>query len=181
LGSRVWDTRNGQFAFLALGFMIQVTMKKATSRSGFTFVEVMVATLVAGIALAGVLASALFATRLNYSSSQRFAAFALCKEPLEDIRETRFNEVLTTMTPVSGVRYSRVENNVPLTQQGPNGGVLITGTRRVDVWDYRAHASYLEHPHYYVRVRFTWRSRTGGDLSTNPQKMVEIWSRIYPR
>jgi len=161
--------------------MIEKSMKQATSRSGFSFVEVLIATLVAGIALAGVLASALFATRLNYSSSQRFAAFALSKEPLEDIRETRFDEVLNGFTLVSGVRYRRIENNVPLTQQGPNGGVLLTGTRTVDIWDYRNHASYLNHPHYYVRVRFTWNSRTGGDLATNPQKMVEIWSRIYPR
>lgn len=154
-----------------------------SKRQGFTLVEVMVATLVAGITLGGVLMSVLFATRLNYASSQHYAAFALCKEKVEELRERKFSEMTTGFTKMNSRRYQSIESDVPLMIQGPTGGTTITGTRRTEVWDYNTNppSRYEDNPHFYVRVRFFWNSRTQGDLSLNPERVSEVWSRIYPR
>lgn len=149
-------------------------------RAGFTLVEVMIATLVAGITFGGVLTSVLFATRLNYASSQHYAAFTLCKERIEELRETDYENLTDGFTKKSSRRYQLDEENIPLMIQGPSGGTTITGTRRTDVYDYRTISRYENEPHYYVRVRFTWRSRTQGNLAENPERVTELYSRIYP-
>lgn len=154
-------------------------------RNGFTFIEVMMSALVVGVTLGGVLFSVLFATRLNYLSSQRFAAFQLCKERVEELRETRFEDFLDDFDYLSGRRYRIRETDVPLTLQGPSGEVILTGTRETLVWDYSPTSAnqggpYSDSPHYLVRVRFDWQSITNLRQGRSSKRM-EVYARIYPR
>lgn len=153
--------------------MIRVGKK----RNGMSLVEVLMASLVLVLLLGGVGTSIVFALRLNYTNTQRFAAFALCKQKIEELQDLEFARVPTGMT-LTGGKYVLVENNMTLSAQGYDGKSSITGTRRTEITDNRASAT---DPNFLATVSFTWQSRTklsGG--STPTTHTISATSRIYP-
>ena len=148
---------------------------KSKSRAGMTLVEVMIGMLVSSIALAGVAISVIYATRLNYLNSQKFAAFQYCKDTLEQLRDRKFADIPQGFPAFSGGVSTRVENNLPLMSQGNARQVTITGSRSTRLTNLTSDSN----PRYDVQVTFTWQARLYRGAART--YTVAVDSRLYAR
>lgn len=140
-----------------------------------TLVEVMIGMLVSSIALAGVAISVIYATRLNYLNSQKFAAFQYCKDTLEQLRDRKFADIPQGFPAFSGGVSTRVENNLPLMSQGNARQVTITGSRSTRLTNLTSDSN----PRYDVQVTFTWQARLYRGAART--YTVAVDSRLYAR
>jgi hypothetical protein len=162
---------------------MNVTFK---AKSGMSLVEILISALVLLLLIGGLTTSVVFALRLNYTNTQQYAAFSLCKEQVEYLNDVIYSNRIQKVRgfTLTGGKYVMVENNLPLNVQGYSGQYSITGTRRTEVTDYTTPSghSYTNTPHLLVNVSFTWQARTklaaGAPLTT---QTADVWSRMYPR
>lgn len=147
------------------------------TRRGMTLIEVMIGMLVSSIALAGVAISVIYATRLNYLSAQKFAAFQYCKDMLEQLRDRKFNEISQGFPSFSGTpaQSTLTENNLPLMSQGTSGQVTINGTRTTRLTNQTAASD----SRYDVRITFSWQARLYRGAPRT--YTITLDSRLYPR
>ncbi len=150
---------------------------KSRSRRGMTLIEVMVGMLVSSIALAGVAISVIYATRLNYLSAQKFAAFQYCKDTLEQLRDRKFTDIPQGFPAFSGspAQSTRTETNLPLMSQGTSGQVTINGTRTTRL----TNRTTTSDPRYDVQITFSWQARLYRGAART--YTITLDSRLYPR
>ena len=147
------------------------------ARRGMTLIEVMIGMMVSSIALAGVAISVIYATRLNYLSSQKFAAFQYCKDTLEQLRDRKFADIPQGFPAFSGSpsQSTRTESNLPLMSQGASGQVTINGTRTTRLTNQTAASD----SRYDVLITFSWQARLYRGAPRT--YTITLDSRLYPR
>ena len=92
--------------------------KKPRAKTGFTIIELLIATFVIGTALIGVFGMFLLSLRLAQESERRLVAIALANERMENVRNLPYVDVGTSGGVPSGSILQQetvVRNNVPYT------------------------------------------------------------------
>jgi Tfp pilus assembly protein PilV len=68
-------------------------------RRGMTLVEVLFASFLFMLGIAGALGAVMLSLRLNYASAQQFAAFGLCKDLYEQMRSADYTNITAATFP----------------------------------------------------------------------------------
>ena len=132
------------------------------TKSGFTLVEVVVATLLVTLLGAGVIQSTLLARKITYSNAQRVAAFGLAKAKTEELKGVGYEKLTATY----GTTHS--ETDLELVNLGGVNQELVKTTRTTTLED-------LTSPRRKrVTVSITWDFQ-GKEL----EESAEIF--LYPR
>ena len=126
-------------------------------RLGFTLLEVLVATALIAMVLAGAVQAVVAINRMNYHSGQRVAAHGLCRQRIEELRSAPYDE-LQLGEEEETVRMA----NLGGTQRNPISAVRAT------LIEQRSDAGM---PRLHVTVTIDWH-HTGRDFSESATTII---------
>lgn len=141
-----WKTNWGEHMSLTEGSSDPGEASRCTSaydrRGGFTLTEVLIVGVCSGLLLSLMVRAVLGINQLNYHSAQRFAAYGLCRERLEEARVADYED-LDAGQRVETVRFGHL------------GGVRRRALEGQMTTLIESHATPLDRRH--VEVSIAWR------------------------
>jgi len=96
--------------------------------SGVTLVEVIIASAITVTVLGSIIYSVATGVRINYMNAQQVAAFGLCREKLEEMRDMDYADV-------TGAKFPK-ETSVRIGHLGGREGIALLGERECVITPY---------------------------------------------